>query len=90
MKTSRILVTIIDPHTFDSPWVVKENAWAEQYGRPIVALYDGEPTQVPLFPRNRVRSYTAKGRALPPPSILTQPEKDLPLVYQMIVTAGTS
>ena len=49
MKTSRILVTIIDPHTFDSPWVVKENAWAEQYGRPIVALYDGEPTQVPLI-----------------------------------------
>ena len=87
MKTSRILVTIIDPHTFDSPWVVKENAWAEQYGRPIVALYDGEPTQVPLFPRNRV---TVKARALPPPSILIQPEESLPLWYQMIVTAGTS
>ena len=68
MKTSRILVTIVDPHTFDSPWVVKENSWAEQYGRPIVALYDGEPTRDPLLPRNRVRGrVVSRPGPYPPP-----------------------
>jgi len=43
VRTSRVLVTIIDPYTFESEWVVKENAWAEQYGRPIITLYDGAP-----------------------------------------------
>lgn len=42
VRTSRVLVTIIDPYTFESEWVVKENAWAEQYGRPIITLYDGD------------------------------------------------
>jgi len=42
VKTSRVLVTIIDPYTFESEWVVKENAWAEQYGRPIITLFDGD------------------------------------------------
>ena len=31
-----------DPYTFDSEWVAKENEWATELGRPIVALYDGD------------------------------------------------
>ena len=54
IRTSRVLVTIIDPYTFESEWVVKENAWAEQYGRPIITLYDGDthlsfPTLIPTL-----------------------------------------
>ena len=48
MRTSRVLVTIVDPYTFESEWVVKENAWAEQYGRPIITLYDGD-TPTPIY-----------------------------------------
>ena len=32
-----------NPHPHPHPdQVVKENAWAEQYGRPIITLYDGD------------------------------------------------
>ena len=42
VKESRVLVTVLDPHTFESDWVVKENQWAAEAGRPIVPLYDGD------------------------------------------------
>ena len=42
VKESRVLVTVLDPHTFESDWVVKENQWAAEAGRPIVPIYDGD------------------------------------------------
>ena len=42
VKESRVLVTVLDPHTFESDWVVKENRWAAEAGRPIVPIYDGD------------------------------------------------
>jgi len=42
VKDSRVLVTVLDPHTFESDWVVKENQWAADAGRPIVPIYDGD------------------------------------------------
>jgi hypothetical protein len=42
VKESRVLVTVLDPHTFESDWVVKENQWAADAGRPIVPIYDGD------------------------------------------------
>ena len=42
VKESRVVVTVLDPHTFESDWVVKENRWAAEAGRPIVPLYDGD------------------------------------------------
>ena len=42
MKESRVLVTVLDPHTFESDWVVKENRWAAEAGRPILPIYDGD------------------------------------------------
>jgi len=39
---SDLLVTIIDPFTFDSEWVQLENRWAMEMGIPIVPLYDGD------------------------------------------------
>ncbi len=42
VQESRVLVTVLDPHTFESDWVVKENQWAAEVGRPIVPIYDGD------------------------------------------------
>ena len=42
VKESRVVVTVLDPHTFESDWVVKENRWAAAAGRPIVPIYDGD------------------------------------------------
>ena len=42
VKESRVVVTVLDPHTFESDWVVKENRWAAEAGRPIVPIYDGD------------------------------------------------
>ena len=39
---SRCLVTIIDPVTFNSTWVLKENLWAANAGIPIVAVFDAD------------------------------------------------
>ena len=42
---SALVVTILDPFTFESEWVVKENEWARDNGIPIIALYDGDRYQ---------------------------------------------
>lgn len=42
VEASRVVVTILDPYTFDSEWVCLENSWAAEAGRPIVGLYDGD------------------------------------------------
>jgi len=42
VKESRVVVTVLDPHTFESDWVVKENRWAAEAGRPILPIYDGD------------------------------------------------
>ena len=36
VKQSRVLVTVLDPYTFESVWCVRENRWAAAAGRPIV------------------------------------------------------
>ena len=41
VQASRVLVTILDPYTFDSEWVRLEYEWASA-GQPIVGLYDGD------------------------------------------------
>ena len=69
MRTSRVMVTIIDPFTFESEWVVKENAWAEKYGRPIITLFDGDLcsiVQPPNSPSAHVTAYAPDPR---PPAI---------------------
>ena len=45
VEKSALLVTILDPFTFESEWVVKENEWARDKGVPIIALYDGDRYQ---------------------------------------------
>ena len=40
VRASRVIVTVVDPVTFDSVWVANENAWAKDLGKPIVAFYD--------------------------------------------------
>jgi hypothetical protein len=40
--SSSLLVTILDPFTFESEWVEKENEWARDAEIPIIALYDGD------------------------------------------------
>ena len=42
---SKGLVLVVDPFTFESEWVVKENEWARDSGIPIIALYDGDRYQ---------------------------------------------
>ena len=42
VRDSRVIVTILDPYTFDSEWVTWENEWARDAGRPVVGLYDGD------------------------------------------------
>ena len=42
VKESRVVVTVLDPHTVESDWVVKENRWAAEAVRPIVPIYDGD------------------------------------------------
>ena len=39
---SRVLITVIDPFTFNSTWVTKENCFAYNTGIPIVAVYDAD------------------------------------------------
>ena len=40
MLASKVVVTILDPFTFNSSWVFKENLWAINAGIPIVPIYD--------------------------------------------------
>merc|ERR1719506_579642 len=40
--SSSLVVTILDPFTFESEWVAKENEWARDNEIPILALYDGD------------------------------------------------
>ena len=42
VKQSRVLVTVLDPYTFESVWCVRENRWAAAAGRPIIPIYDGD------------------------------------------------
>lgn len=42
VEASRVLVTILDPYTFDSDWVTLENEWARDAGIPVVGMYDGD------------------------------------------------
>ena len=37
-----MLITILDPCTFDSEWVRAENAWAADAGLPIRAFYNAD------------------------------------------------
>lgn len=39
---SEVVVTVLDPHTFYSQWVFKENLFAANIGIPIVVVYDGD------------------------------------------------
>ena len=42
VEESSMLITILDPSTFDSEWVQAENAWALAAGLPILAFYDAD------------------------------------------------
>ena len=42
VEESSMLITILDPSTFDSEWVRAENAWAADAGLPILAFYDAD------------------------------------------------
>ena len=42
VEESSMLITILDPATFDSEWVRAENAWAADAGLPILAFYDAD------------------------------------------------
>lgn len=42
VESSCVLVTILDPYTFDSEWVTLENEWARDAGIPVVGMYDGD------------------------------------------------
>ena len=42
IEASRVVVTILDPFTFDSEWVTLENEWARDAGIPVVGMYDGD------------------------------------------------
>ena len=42
VKSSKALVTIIDPETFKSQWVILENQTASDNGIPIIPFYDGD------------------------------------------------
>ena len=42
VEESSMLITILDPSTFDSEWVRAENAWAADAGLPILASYDAD------------------------------------------------
>merc|ERR1719387_2302208 len=42
VESSHVMVTILDPFTFESQWVVQENEWARDLGIPILVLYDGD------------------------------------------------
>ena len=42
LSNAKVIVTVLDPYTFDSEWVCLENQWAREAGRPVVALYDGD------------------------------------------------
>ena len=40
--SSAVIVTVLDPATYDSEWVRKEHEWAEAAGIPIVPFYDAD------------------------------------------------
>ena len=42
MLASDVCVTVLDPFTFDSVWVFKENRLAANAGIPIVCIYDAD------------------------------------------------
>ena len=42
MMSSRVVVTILDPYTFNSSWVLRENEWAANAGIPIITVYDAD------------------------------------------------
>lgn len=42
VKASKALVTVIDPETFNSEWVLLENQTAVDHNIPIVPFYDGD------------------------------------------------
>ena len=42
VEEAAMLITILDPSTFDSEWVQAENAWALAAGLPILAFYDAD------------------------------------------------
>jgi len=42
MSASRVCVTVLDPFTFGSVWVFKENLFAANIGLPIVLVYDAD------------------------------------------------
>jgi len=37
-----VVLTVLDPYTFDSEWVCLENQWAREAAIPVVPLYDGD------------------------------------------------
>ena len=37
---SKVVITVLDPHTFNSEWVRLENEWAARAGVPIVPVFD--------------------------------------------------
>lgn len=45
MLASDVCVTVLDPFTFDSPWVFMENLLAANAGIPIVVVYDSDRFQ---------------------------------------------
>ena len=42
VEEAAMLITILDPSTFESEWVRAENAWALAAGLPILAFYDAD------------------------------------------------
>ena len=40
--SSACIVTVLDPSTFHSEWVLKEHEWATEAGIPIVPFYDAD------------------------------------------------
>mmetsp|Transcript_55601 Transcript_55601/g.148300 ORF Transcript_55601/g.148300 Transcript_55601/m.148300 type:complete len:654 (-) Transcript_55601:255-2216(-) len=42
VRSSKVCVTVLDPFTFDSGWVLQENLCAANCGIPIVVLYDSD------------------------------------------------
>mmetsp|Transcript_69232 Transcript_69232/g.225495 ORF Transcript_69232/g.225495 Transcript_69232/m.225495 type:complete len:555 (+) Transcript_69232:416-2080(+) len=42
MLASSVCLTVIDPFTFQSSWVVRENVWAANAGIPIVPVFDAD------------------------------------------------
>ena len=42
VEEASMLITILDPSTFDSEWVRAENAWAAEAGLPTLPFYDAD------------------------------------------------